>query len=90
MAPRTDFPPVRACLFDVDGLLLNTEDLYTLCVNIVLERHNRPPLPWSVKAKLQGRPAPQANRLFSDWAQLPVSDAQYADELAAVQAEHFP
>ncbi|KAG5974953.1 hypothetical protein E4U55_007952 [Claviceps digitariae] len=90
MAPKTDFPPVRACLFDVDGLLLNTEDLYTLCVNLVLEQYNRPPLPWSIKAKLQGRPAPEANRIFSDWAQLPISDAQYKDELSAFQTKHFP
>ncbi|KAG6004259.1 hypothetical protein E4U21_001271 [Claviceps maximensis] len=90
MAPKTDFPPVRACLFDVDGLLLNTEDLYTLCVNLVLEQYNRPPMPWSIKAKLQGRPAPEANRIFSDWAQLPISDAQYKDELSAFQTKHFP
>ncbi|CCE29059.1 hypothetical protein E4U13_001804 [Claviceps humidiphila] len=90
MAPKTDFPPVRACLFDVDGLLLNTEDLYTFCVNLVLQKYNRAPLPWSIKAKLQGRPAPEANRIFSDWAKLPISDAQYKDELSAFQTNHFP
>ncbi|KAG5987339.1 hypothetical protein E4U43_005116, partial [Claviceps pusilla] len=65
-------------------------DLYTLCVNLVLEQYNRPPLPWSIKAKLQGRPAPEANRIFSEWAQLPISDAQYKDELSAFQTKHFP
>ncbi|KAK8052393.1 HAD-like domain-containing protein [Apiospora rasikravindrae] len=90
MAPRTDFPPVRACLFDMDGLLLDTEDLYTLCINIVLEKYGRPSLPWSIKAKLQGRPFPQSSAIFSEWAKLPVSDAEYQAEVAALQQQHFP
>ncbi|KAK8043057.1 hypothetical protein PG994_013540 [Apiospora phragmitis] len=90
MAPRTDFPPVRACLFDMDGLLLDTEDLYTLCINIVLEKYGRPSLPWSIKAKLQGRPFPQSSAIFSQWAQLPVSDVEYQAEVSALQQKHFP
>ncbi|KAK3292111.1 HAD-like domain-containing protein [Chaetomium fimeti] len=90
MTPRTDFPPVRACLFDMDGLLLDTEDLYTLCVNLILEKYQRPNLPWSVKAKLQGRPGPAANQLFHEWAQLPITQEEYIKQLYALQAQHFP
>ncbi|KAI1099675.1 HAD-like protein [Jackrogersella minutella] len=90
MAPRTDFPPIRACLFDMDGLLLDTEDLYTLCINVILEKYGRTSLPWSIKAKLQGRPGPEANALFHDWAKLPVSDSDYLAELTALQQQHFP
>lgn len=52
------FPPVRACLFDMDGLLIDTEDIYTDVVNIILRENNRPLMPWSIKARLQGRPGP--------------------------------
>lgn len=52
------FPPVRACLFDMDGLLIDTEDIYTDVVNVILEENNRPLMPWSIKARLQGRPGP--------------------------------
>ncbi|SPQ23892.1 f7da455b-0246-4414-9f61-2e6b4cec77bb [Thermothielavioides terrestris] len=90
MAPRTDFPPVRACLFDMDGLLLDTEDLYTLCINLVLEKYQRPQLPWSIKAKLQGRPGPAANKLFHEWAQLPITQEEYLQQYTALQAKHFP
>ncbi|KAI1775756.1 HAD-like protein [Hypoxylon cercidicola] len=90
MAPRTDFPPIRACLFDMDGLLLDTEDLYTLCINLMLEKYGKTSLPWSIKAKLQGRPGPEANALFHQWAQLPISDSEYLAELSALQREHFP
>ncbi|KAH8895695.1 HAD-like protein [Thozetella sp. PMI_491] len=90
MAPRSDFPPVRACLFDMDGLLLNTEDLYTLCINLILAKYGRPEMPWSIKAKLQGRPGPEANQIFREWAQLPIDDPDYQAEYKALQNKHFP
>lgn len=74
----------------MDGLLLNTEDIYTLCVDIILKRFGRPSMPWSVKAKLQGRPGPQATKIFHDWAQLPLSTEEYVAENSALQREHFP
>ncbi|KAK6953844.1 hypothetical protein Daesc_003806 [Daldinia eschscholtzii] len=89
MAPRTDFPPIRACLFDMDGLLLDTEDIYTLCINLILEKYGKSTLPWSIKAKLQGRPGPEANALFHEWAQLPVKESDYIEQLTALQKEHF-
>ena len=52
-------PPIRACLFDMDGLLIDSEDLYTICTNEVLREYGRPDLPWSIKAQLQGRPGPE-------------------------------
>lgn len=73
----------------MDGLLLDTEDIYTQCINIVLHKYGRPPLPWSIKAKLQGRPGPQANELFHNWAQLPIND-DYISQYSALQREHFP
>ncbi|RSL96311.1 hypothetical protein CEP52_011536 [Fusarium oligoseptatum] len=90
MAPRTDFPPVRACLFDMDGLLLDTEDIYTNCINMILEKYGKGTLPWSIKAKLQGRPGPQANKIFHDWAQLPISPEEYLAENTALQKKLFP
>ena len=55
----TSLPPIRACLFDMDGLLIDSEDLYTNCTNEILRKYGKPDLPWRVKAQLQGRPAPQ-------------------------------
>lgn len=85
------FPPVRACLFDMDGLLLDTEDIYTLCVNELLLKHKKEkyPLPWSIKAQLQGRPGPAALDIFHDWADLPITREQYKEEYYALQALRF-
>ena len=49
------FPPIRACIFDVDGLLVNSEDIYTEIFNHILHSYNKPSLPWRIKAKQQSR-----------------------------------
>ncbi|KAL9008463.1 MAG: hypothetical protein Q9173_006410 [Seirophora scorigena] len=87
---KPSFPPIRACLFDMDGLLLDTEDIYTLCNNIILRECNRPNLPWNIKAQLQGRPGPEAGEIFHAWAQLPIPRAEYMRKNAELQRQHFP
>jgi pseudouridine-5'-monophosphatase len=57
----------------MDGLLIDSEDLYTLVVNIILREYGKPDLPWSIKAQLQGRPAPQVRVLHT--SPLPLSVA---------------
>jgi pseudouridine-5'-monophosphatase len=74
----------------MDGLLIDSEDLYSLVTNTILERYDRPPLPWSIKAQLQGRPGPQAGEIFHAWAQLPISHEQYLAEQKELQTEQFP
>lgn len=74
----------------MDGLLLNTEDIYTLCANIVLARHGRPNLPWSVKAKLMGVPGGSMGDSFHEWANLPIPREQYKLEQFEEHKKHFP
>lgn len=74
----------------MDGLLLDTEDIYTLCINAILARYGRPKMPWSIKAKLQGRPMVESNKIFMEWSKLPIPLAQFQKENADLQVEHFP
>jgi len=74
----------------MDGLLLDSEDKYTLCTNAILKKYNKPPLPWSIKAQLQGRPGAAAGKIFQEWAQLPISREEYLAEQTAIQRELFP
>ncbi|KAK5107886.1 hypothetical protein LTR62_000596 [Meristemomyces frigidus] len=83
-------PPIRACLFDMDGLLIDSEDMYSICTNLILQEYGRPPLPWSIKARLQGRPGPEAGRIFQQWAQLPIDRTEFQRKTQALQAQHFP
>ena len=74
----------------MDGLLLDTEDIYTRCINAILERYGRPKMPWSIKAKLQGRPMNESNKIFMAWSQLPIPLQQFQKENAELQSEYFP
>ncbi|TWU79062.1 hypothetical protein ED733_008606 [Metarhizium rileyi] len=73
----------------MDGLLLDTENIYTHCVDFVLDKYGKGPLPWTVKAKLQGRPGPAAVEMLLDWAQLPISKDEYLAQLLPVQKTLF-
>ncbi|PWY64231.1 HAD superfamily hydrolase [Aspergillus eucalypticola CBS 122712] len=85
-----NLPRVRACLFDMDGLLIDSEDKYTDITNAILQEYGKPLLPWSIKAQLQGRPQPDASRIFHQWAQLPISPEEYAAKQSALQEKFFP
>ncbi|KAI9930542.1 hypothetical protein ASPWEDRAFT_39440 [Aspergillus wentii DTO 134E9] len=85
-----ELPRVRACLFDMDGLLIDSEDKYTCVTNTILNEYGKPNLPWSIKAQLQGRPAPQAGKIFHDWAKLPITPQEFLEKQAALQAQYFP
>ena len=76
MLTKASFPAVRACIFDMDGLLIDSEDHYTTVTNQILHENGRPDLPWNIKAQLQGRPGPAAGKIFRAWAQLPMSEQE--------------
>ncbi|KAK5791766.1 hypothetical protein VI817_007075 [Penicillium citrinum] len=86
----TFLPRIRACLFDMDGLLIDSEDKYTLITNEVLEMYGKPKLPWSIKAQLQGRPQPEASKIFHDWAKLPITPEEMVTKQASLQQKYFP
>ncbi|WQF76369.1 Putative phosphoglycolate phosphatase-like, domain 2, HAD superfamily [Colletotrichum destructivum] len=66
-----DFPAIRACIFDMDGLLINSEDIITLSTNRVLEKHGRPAFTQSIRAQLMGVPDSTNGDVFHNWAKLP-------------------
>lgn len=92
LTSHRDTPPprIRAALFDMDGLLIDSEDIYTEVTNTILARYGKPNLPWSIKAQLQGRPGPQAGEIFRSWAQLPIEEDQFMAEQKELQVKLFP
>lgn len=83
-------PTIRASIFDLDGLLINTEELYFHCMSNILSRYNRPPMPRSMKAKLMGVPSVAAADIFYAWAQLPISREQFDAERIEETKKHYP
>jgi len=74
----------------MDGLLINTEDLYFTCMNTILEKYNRPPLPSSLKPKLMGVPSPVAASILYAWAGLPISRERFDQEQDQQQQLYYP
>ncbi|CDO57921.1 similar to Saccharomyces cerevisiae YKL033W-A Putative protein of unknown function [Geotrichum candidum] len=76
---------IKACLFDMDGLLINSEEIYTQVTNEVLAEHGKGELPWEVKIELQGRPGPDASRYFLEWSKLPYTPDELFQETSRRQ-----
>lgn len=61
----------------MDGLLINTEDLYTLALNKLLEQYHKGPLTWDIKIQLQGLPGYEAAKKVLSHYDLPISVDEY-------------
>jgi pseudouridine-5'-monophosphatase len=83
-------PGIKACFFDMDGLLINTEDLIMRCRDEILKMHDRPPLPWHIKAQLQGRSKSGSDAIFKDYTQLPMADDEYQQTFEQLRRRYFP
>ncbi|CAG7949630.1 unnamed protein product [Penicillium nalgiovense] len=91
MAPfKTDFPAVRACIFDMDGLLINSEDIIGLSTNQLLQKYGRPPLTRSIQAQLMGVADSTNGDIFHSWARVPISREQFARESSEGMRLLFP
>ncbi|KAF8392895.1 hypothetical protein HHK36_021135 [Tetracentron sinense] len=64
-------------IFDMDGLLLDTEKFYTEVQEIILARYNKT-FDWSLKAKMMGKKAIEAARVFVE--ETGINDLLTAEE----------
>ncbi|KAJ5751503.1 HAD-like protein [Penicillium nucicola] len=79
----------RACIFNLDGLLINKEDLNADCVNAILARYGRPRLTSKVRAQLTGVPDSTNGDIFHDWAKLSISREEFTAEYTKESQECF-
>ncbi|CAN1167354.1 (DL)-glycerol-3-phosphatase 2 [Linum perenne] len=69
--------PITHVIFDMDGLLLDTEKFYTEVQEIILARYNKT-FDWDLKAKMMGKKAIEAARVFVE--ETGISDSLSAEE----------
>ncbi|KAL4932037.1 putative HAD superfamily hydrolase [Aspergillus undulatus] len=89
--PKADAtrPPIRACIFDLDGLLINTEEIITASVNSLLSKYDRPPLPRTIRTQLMGVPDSTNSDAFHEWACLPITREQWRFECSEAMRKGF-
>jgi pseudouridine-5'-monophosphatase len=72
-------PPVRHVIFDLDGVLLDTEPLYTQATAAVAARFGKR-YDWAIKSECIGRGTLEAARIIIDALALPLSPAELVRE----------
>ncbi len=87
--PRADNrPPVTHVLFDVDGLLLDTEIIYTEITARITARFGKK-FDWSIKRNMLGRRALDSARYLVQALELPLSAEDYLAERNALLRDGF-
>ncbi|XP_014679726.1 PREDICTED: (DL)-glycerol-3-phosphatase 1-like [Priapulus caudatus] len=77
-------------IFDLDGLLLNTEDIYSEVANELIRRyHPEKTFSWNVKVKMMGRGPNDAIQILLAEMGLPLTIAEYAAESSKMYEKRF-
>ena len=80
---------VRAAIFDMDGLLLDTEIIYTEVTQEIVGRFGKV-FDWSVKANMIGRSSHWSASYLVKTLDLPITAEQYMEERDSKLREKFP
>ena len=83
------FPKIKAILYDMDGLLLDTENFYTDVTQRIVSRYGKN-FDWSIKSQMLGRPALESARTLVRVLELPIRPEDYLTERKALLNQRFP
>ncbi|XP_041982790.1 pseudouridine-5'-phosphatase-like [Aricia agestis] len=83
------FKPVTHVLFDMDGLLLNTEDLYTTVFQRVVSRYGKE-FTFELKSKIMGQQSKEFAQSIIDALELPLTVEDFLKETRKLFEELFP
>ncbi|XP_051882803.1 pseudouridine-5'-phosphatase [Pristis pectinata] len=88
-AERGPHRPVTHIIFDMDGLLLDTESLYTDAFNEICSRYNKE-FTWELKSSVMGLRSFDGVKIICEKLELPISPEEFLKEVAVVQNRLFP
>ena len=76
-------------IYDLDGLLLDTEPFYTEVTQTIVSRYGHT-FDWSVKSQMIGKKASESARILVEALKLPITPEDYLREREVLLAELFP
>lgn len=81
--------PVTHVIYDMDGVLLDTERFYTEVTQRIVGRFGKV-FDWSIKGNMIGRPALDSARYLVATLELPITPEEYLAEREAMLERLFP
>jgi pseudouridine-5'-monophosphatase len=76
-------------IYDLDGLLLDTEPFYTRATQQIVGRFGKT-FDWSVKSRMMGRRESESARILVEALKLPISPEDYLRERTVLLDQMFP
>ncbi|KAA0202380.1 hypothetical protein HAZT_HAZT010903, partial [Hyalella azteca] len=83
------YKPVTHVIFDMDGLLLDTERLYTVAISELTEEYGKA-YPWELKVQCMGMKGDASAKLIIDSLELPLTVPEYLEKIDLKYKELFP
>jgi HAD superfamily hydrolase (TIGR01509 family) len=77
-------------IFDMDGILIETESVYSKVTLEILKKFGISEFPWSVKSKMMGQKSIDAARILIAEMNLPMTPEEYVLERDKMHECHFP
>lgn len=84
-----NYPKITHVIYDMDGLLLDTEPFYTIVTQKIVARFGKN-FDWTLKAKMLGKKAIDSARILVNELNIPLAPEAYLQEREAMLAELFP
>jgi pseudouridine-5'-monophosphatase len=81
--------PVKAVIFDMDGLLLDTEGVYTEVTDLIAKRYGKS-FDWTLKQNTIGRGARDFSEYVINALELPLSVDEFLEVRQPMLDERFP